>query len=154
MIHYRTCEIRCKYCDSNFEHQRHLDEHVNLLHTDKKYICTKCEKKYVDKRDLKKHQQKCSQTVSGFTLRWIINRIRNGVKGLRHYNFHYIFFEIVYINKKTILALSYLSKLIRLSHVFIDPLLNVIAFYKISPKYLKNNIYICSHHIIVEYLLH
>jgi hypothetical protein len=75
--------------------------------------------------DLKKHQQKCSQAVSGFTLRWIINRIRNGVKGLRHYNFHYIFFRDRLHQYKTILAVTYLSRLIRLSHVFINHLLNV-----------------------------
>ena len=103
-------------------------------------------------RDLKKHSKKCSQTVSDFTLRSIINHIQNGVKGLRHYNFHYIFFRDHLHKYKTILAVTYLSKLIRLSHVFIDHLLNVIAFYKISPKCFQNNIY--SGQIIGRCLLH
>ena len=90
--HERTYSIICKYCDTEFDSGSDLSIHVQSQHTDKKYMCSKCGKKYVDKRDLKKHQQNCSQTVSSFTLRWIINRIRNGVKGLRHYNFYYINF--------------------------------------------------------------
>jgi len=115
-------------------------------------MCSKCGKKYSQKQELRKHQQKCTNTVSDFTLRWIINRIRNDVNGLRHYNFHYIFFRDRLHKYKTILAVTYLSKLIRLSHVFIDHLLNIIAFYKISPKYFQNNIY--SDQIIVECILH
>jgi hypothetical protein len=146
--HERTCSIICKYCDTEFESGIDLFIHVQSQHSAQKFCCSKCAKKYIEKRDLKKHQQKCSQTINGFTLRWIINRIRNGVKGLRHYNFHYIFFRDRLHKYKTILAVTYLSKLIRLSHVFIDHLLNVIAFYKISPKYFQNNI--CSDQIIVE----
>ncbi|CAC5360232.1 KRAB [Mytilus coruscus] len=61
--HCRKCTIICKYCDTKFEHQRYLNDHV-ILHMDKKFVCTKCEKKYVEKRDLQKHQQKCTQSTS------------------------------------------------------------------------------------------
>jgi KRAB domain-containing zinc finger protein len=90
--HERSCSLICEYCDTELDCGSDLSIHVKSQHTDKQYMCSKCGKKYVDKRDLKKHQQNCSQTVSSFTLRWIINRIRNGVKGLRHYNFYYINF--------------------------------------------------------------
>jgi len=81
-------------------HQNESTEHTNSQHTDKKYVCSKCGKKYAENRDLKKHQQKYRQTVSDFTLRSTINHIQNGVKGIRHYNFHYICVEFVYINIK------------------------------------------------------
>lgn len=62
--HHRKCTIICKYCDSNFEHQRDLNEHELLLHTDKKYMCNNCGKKYSNKRELKNHRDKCLQSVS------------------------------------------------------------------------------------------
>lgn len=62
--HFRKCSIICKYCDSNFEHQRDLNDHELLLHTNRKYMCTNCTKTYSVKRDLKKHREKCKQMVS------------------------------------------------------------------------------------------
>ena len=46
-------------------------------------MCSKCGKKYSQKQELRKHQQKCTNTVSDFTLRTIINYIKSGVKRIR-----------------------------------------------------------------------
>ena len=96
--HERSCSLICKYCDRVCHHQNELTEHTKSQHMDKKYMCSRCGKKYAQTTDLKKHSQKCSQTVSDFTLQPIINHIRNGVKGIRQFNFHYIFYGLDYIN--------------------------------------------------------
>ncbi|CAG2213159.1 unnamed protein product [Mytilus edulis] len=62
--HCRKCVITCKYCDANFKLQKDVNEHVNLIHTDKKFVCTKCEKKFAAKTNMQKHQQKCTQSTS------------------------------------------------------------------------------------------
>ena len=64
VTHCRKCKIQCKYCDIECENQNALDIHVSAQHMDKKFMCSKCENKYSDKRKLKQHQQNCSQTVS------------------------------------------------------------------------------------------
>ena len=62
--HERTCSIICKYCDTEFDSGINLSIHVESQHSDQKFCCSKCAKKYIEKRDLKKHQQKCTNTVS------------------------------------------------------------------------------------------
>ena len=49
-------------------------------------------KEIFQKQELRKHQQKCTNTVSDFTLRTIINYIKSVVKCIRQYDFHYIYF--------------------------------------------------------------
>ena len=105
--HERTCSIICKYSDTEFDSGSDSSIHVQSEHSDQKYCCSKCAKKYIEKRDLKKHQQTSANTISNEdpnssypTLRPIINHIQNGVKDIHHYNFHYTCVEFVYINIK------------------------------------------------------
>ena len=62
--HCSKCVMNCKFCETNFENQKDMSIHKQTHHSDKKFECLKCGKKYSEKRDLKKHQQKCTQTVS------------------------------------------------------------------------------------------
>ena len=66
--HCRKCKILCRYCDLEFDRQRELNQHVNLHHTDNKFMCIKCGKKYTRKCGLYTHRQQCNQTVSQFLL--------------------------------------------------------------------------------------
>ena len=62
--HCSKCVMNCKFCETNFENQKDMSVHIQTHHSDKKFECLKCGKKYSEKRDLKKHQQKCTQTLS------------------------------------------------------------------------------------------
>jgi hypothetical protein len=62
----------------------------------KKYMCSKCVKKYIEKRDLKKHQQKCTNTVSVNTQcksqslqNWIKYSLYKRTHYLTHNNAHF-----------------------------------------------------------------
>jgi hypothetical protein len=94
--HERTCSIICKYCDPGFDSGSELSIHVQSQHTDKKYMCSKCVKKYIEKRDLKKHQQKCTNTVSVNTQckseslqNWIKYSLYKRTHYLTHNNAHF-----------------------------------------------------------------
>ena len=92
--HERTCSIICKYCDTEFDSGSDLSIHVQSQHSDKKYMCSECGKEHSQKQELRKHQQKCTNTVNDFILRTIINYIKSGVKCIRQYK--YIFYGLVY----------------------------------------------------------
>ena len=115
--HERTCSIICEYCDTEFDSGSDLFIHVQSQDSDKKYMCSKCGKKYSQKQELRKHQQKCTNTVSDFTLQTIINYIKSGVRCIVNTNFTIYILRIGLHDYKTILAVTYSSKLIRLSHI-------------------------------------
>lgn len=86
--HQRSCSLVCKYCDADFEQKTDLDIHIKSIHDDHKYMCSKCEKKYVDKRSLKKHRQTCTNIVSDFLISGTILTSRNKSRNNQIYPLH------------------------------------------------------------------
>ena len=62
-IHGQELTVNCKYCNINIVKSR-LQNHIDSVHKDKKFVCVNCDKKYSYKGDLKKHKCRVSQSYS------------------------------------------------------------------------------------------
>ena len=94
--HCTKCVMNCKFCETNFENQKGMSVHIQTHHSDKKFECLKCGKKYSEKRDLKKHQQKCTQTLSILYYFYTVTTImkRNPNRDVQKCILNIIFFTI------------------------------------------------------------
>lgn len=61
--HRKSCKSNCKFCGLEFTNIEETKEHIAMKHPDEKFQCTRCEKKFLEKRDLKKNLQRCVVSV-------------------------------------------------------------------------------------------